>query len=97
MATAAEKAGEDRKRVRGLTAVPRYFTLGEVAQRLGGVQRRRVRRWVEAGEFPNAIEIPSRRDGERGSYQIPEGDVVAFCERRRLSRKAPNAPDAPHS
>lgn len=90
-------AVEERKRVRGVTAVPRFFTLQELAQRFGGVQRRTVRRWVEAGEFPNAVQLPARRAGERGTWQVPEADVVAFCERRRWSRKAPDALDAPES
>ena len=82
-------------RVRGVTAVPRFFSLGEVAARLGGVQRRTVRRWVEAGEFPHAVRLPPRREGERGSYLVPESDVLAFCERRRWNAlDAPNAPES---
>jgi excisionase family DNA binding protein len=49
-----------------------YLTLTEVAERMG-VAKMTVRRYLDAGRFPNAIRQDGRKDG---LWLLPMGDVT---------------------
>lgn len=56
-----------------------WLTVTEAAERLL-VEPRTVRRWIEEGEFPNAVKTRQFR----GHYRIPESDIVAFENSRKV-------------
>lgn len=52
----------------------------QIASRLG-VGEDRVRRWIEEGEFPNAVDLGA---GSRHFWRVPTTDVDAFVNGRRV-------------
>jgi excisionase family DNA binding protein len=71
------------------TATERYFSLGEVADRLG-VSDQTVRRWVKAGE------LPAYKPGKE--WRIKDSDLDSFLETRSFPKvQAPlPPPEASH-
>ena len=62
-----------------IEAAPRWLSTGQVAKTLG-TSVDTLRRWCERGYFPDAYQAPG------GHWRIPEGDVLAFHDRRKAGR-----------
>ncbi|MEM9067074.1 MAG: helix-turn-helix domain-containing protein [Myxococcota bacterium] len=56
-----------------------HKSVGEVALLLG-VSEKTVRRYLKAGEFPNAYRLGQ---GMQGGWRIPPADVSAWLNNRR--------------
>jgi len=57
----------------------RLVSLGETADRLGGVSVRTVRRIIAAGELPAAVKVMS-------STKLPLSEVLNYIERLKKKR-----------
>ena len=58
------------------------YTARKAAERLG-VAATTVSRWVKIGRFPNAYKLDP--NANNSPYRIPEEDLVAFEEKRRIN------------
>jgi excisionase family DNA binding protein len=80
-----DQVGDDQGPTEGPSTRP-VLTITEAAQ-AAGVDRRTVRRRLDAGELPNAW----REDGDEGPWRIPVEDLMAAG----LRLHAPTPPSAP--
>jgi len=62
----------------------KQYSTAKVAQRYQ-VDPRTVRRWIDAGYFPNALKLSP---AQRSDWRIPASDVEAFDRQRRIASKA---------
>ena len=62
----------------------KQYSTAQVAQRYQ-VAPRTVRRWIDAGYFPNALKLSP---AQRSDWRIPAGDIEEFDRQRREASRA---------